>query len=113
MYIMQRKINKGETNFSQDAAKDLWNKQLGHMSEKCFEILTKDHLSNVKEKPLESCGDCLEGKQHRVFFQRSDDTRRLNKILDLVHSDVCSKSERSRGGAQYFVTFIEGHSINM
>src|SRR4051794_36742778 len=48
LYIIQGKINKGETNVSQDASKELWHKQLGHMSEKGLEILAKDHLSNIK-----------------------------------------------------------------
>lgn len=110
LYITQGKINKGETNVSQDATKELWHKRLGHMSEKSLEILAKDHLSNIKGQPLESCEDCLAGKQHRVSFQRSDDAKRRKKILDLIHSDVCSTSERSLGGAQYFVTFIDDHS---
>ena len=80
------------------------------MSEKGLEILAKDHLSNIKGQPLESCEDCLAGKQHRVSFKRSDDAKRRKQILDLVHSDVCSTSERSLGGAQYFVTFIDDHS---
>ena len=110
LYTMQGKICKGETNVAQDATKDLWHKRLGHISEKGLEILANDHLPNIKGQPLESCEDCLAGKQHRVSFKRSDDARRRKHILDLVHSDVCSTSERSLGGAQYFVTFIDDHS---
>ncbi|KAK2456997.1 putative mitochondrial protein [Trifolium repens] len=110
LYIMQGKINTRETNVSQDTSKELWHRRLGHMSEKSLEILAKDHLPNIKGQALESCEDCLAGRQHRVSFQRSDDARRRKHILDLVHSDVCSTSERSLGGAQYFVTFIDDHS---
>ena len=110
LYIMQGKICKGEMNVAQDANKELWHKRLGHMSEKGLEILAKDHLSNIKGQPLESCEDCLAGKQHRVSFKRSDDAKKRKQILDLVHSDVCSTFERSLGGAQYFVTFIADHS---
>ena len=80
------------------------------MSEKGLEFLAKDHFPNIKCQPLESCEDCLAGKQCRVSFQRSDEARRRKQILDLVHSDVCSTSEKSLGGAQYFVTFIDDHS---
>ena len=110
LYIMQGKICKGEMNVAQDANKELWHKRLGHMSEKGLEILAKYHLSNIKGQPLESCEDCLAGKQHRVSFKRSDDARRRKQILDLVHSDVFLTSERSLGSAQYFVTFIDDHS---
>jgi len=110
LYVMQGKINKGDINVSQDMIKELWHKRLGHMSEKGLEILAKNHLPNIKGQPLESCEDCLAGKQHRVSFQRSDDARRRKHIVDLVHSDVCSTSERSLGGSQYFVTFIDDHS---
>jgi len=80
------------------------------MSEKGLEFLAKDHFANIKGQPLESCKDCLTGKQHRVSFQRSDEARRRKQILDLFHSDLCSTSERSLDGAQYFVTFIDDHS---
>jgi len=80
------------------------------MSEKGLEILAKNNLPNIKGQRLESCEDCLAGKQHRESFQRSKDARRRKHILDLVHSDVCSTSERSLGGSLYFVTFIDDHS---
>ena len=110
LYIMQGKIYKGEMNVAQDTTKELWHKRLSHMSEKGLEFLTKDHFPNIKCQPLESCEDCLAGKQNIVSFQRSDEARRRKQILDLVHSDVCSTSEKSLGGAQYFVTFIDDHS---
>jgi hypothetical protein len=30
--------------------------------------------------------------------------------LDIVHTDVCSMTKKSLGGALYFVTFIDDHS---
>ncbi|RDY05562.1 hypothetical protein CR513_10588, partial [Mucuna pruriens] len=70
----------------------------------------KKEGSFIKGQPFELCEDCLVGKQHKVSFHRPDSGRRRKHILDLVHSDVCSTSERSLGGAQYFVTFIDDHS---
>ncbi|RDX97941.1 hypothetical protein CR513_19216, partial [Mucuna pruriens] len=110
LYIMQGKICKGETNVAQEESKELWHKRLGHMSEKGLEILAKDHLQSIKGQPFDLCEDCLVGKQHKVSFHRPDSGRRRKHILDLVHLDVCSTSERSLGGAQYFVTFIDDHS---
>ena len=79
------------------------------MSEKGLEFLAKDHFPNIKGQPLESNKDCLEGKQRRVSFQRSNEAKRRKQTLDLVHSDVCSTFEKSLCGAQYFVTFIDDH----
>ncbi|WVZ00881.1 hypothetical protein V8G54_026950 [Vigna mungo] len=110
LYCMQGKTYKGETNVTQEESKELWHKRLGHMSEKGLEILAKDHLQSIKGQPLELCEDCLAGKQRRVSFRRSESGRRKDHILDLVYSDVCSTSEKSLGGAQYFVTFIDDHS---
>ncbi|WVZ01079.1 hypothetical protein V8G54_027148 [Vigna mungo] len=110
LYCMQGKTYKGETNVAQEESKELWHKRLGHMSEKGLEILAKDHLQSIKRQPLELCEDCLVGKQRRVSFRRSENGRRKDHILDLVHSDVCSTSKKSLGGAQYFVTFIDDHS---
>ena len=91
----------------------MWYKRLAHISEKGLEFLAKDHFPNIKGKPLESYEDCLAGKQCRVSFQRSDEAKRRKQILDLVHSDVCSMSEKSLSGAQYFVTFIDDRSIKV
>ncbi|WVZ24581.1 hypothetical protein V8G54_003125 [Vigna mungo] len=108
LYCMQGKIYKGD--IAQEESKELWHKRLGHMSEKGLEILAKDHLQSIKGQPLELCEDCLAGKQRRVSFRRYESGRRKEHILDLVHLDVCSTSEKSLGGAQYFVTFIDDHS---
>jgi len=44
VYVMQGKINKGYINVSQEMSKFFWHKRLGHMSEKGFAILAKNHL---------------------------------------------------------------------
>ena len=80
------------------------------MSMKGLEFLANDHFPNIKEQPLESYKDCLPGKRCRVSFQRLDEARRRKQILDLIHSDVCSTSKKSLGGARYFVSFIDDHS---
>lgn len=110
VYIIQGKICKGETNVAQEENKELWQKRLGHMSEKDLEILGEDHFQSIKRQPIELCEDCLAGKQRIIPFHTFDSRRRRNHILDLVYSDVCSTSERSLSGAQYFVTFIDEHS---
>ena len=73
-------------------------------------MLAKNHLPNIKGQILESCTDCIYGKQCRVNFQISVDPSRRQKVLELVHTYVCAPSEKSLGGAYYFVTFIDDHS---
>ncbi len=52
----------------------------------------------------------LKKKQQRTFFPK-DEVTRASKLLELVHSDVCGPMKTtSRGGAQYFVTFIDDFS---
>ena len=42
-----------------------------------------------------------QGKQHRNKFTPS--SRRVDELLELVHSDVCGKpNEKSLGGVEYF-----------
>jgi hypothetical protein len=62
---------------------------------------------NLKEVPLHHvCEICIEGKHQRKSFPK-DETTRASKLLELVHSDVCGPMKTtSRGGARYFVTFI-------
>jgi len=91
-------------------SKDIWHVQLGHMSEKALQMLAKNHLPNINGQILESCTDCIYGKQCRVSFQRSGDPLRRQVVLELVHTDVCAPSEKSLGGTYYFVTFIDDHS---
>lgn len=47
---MQVKINKLDINVSQNVSKKLWDKGLGHMSEKGLNILYKDYTLNIKGK---------------------------------------------------------------
>ena len=112
LYVTHAKLCKGETNVTHDRpCLELWHKRLGHMSEKGLQILArKEHLAGMKGKTLEPCTHCLAGKQHRVSFSRSNQPYRRKRTLDLVHTDVCSMTERSMGGALYFVTFIDDHS---
>ena len=73
-------------------------------------VARKELLTNIKGKSLDPCIDCLVYKQHRVAFHKNVRLTRRKHILDLVHSDVCSVTEKSLGGTLYFVTFIDDHS---
>jgi len=66
-------------------------------------------LLSIKGTSLETCFDCLFGKQHRVFFHTYPPHRRPH-VLNLIHTDVCTMSDKSISGCSYFVTFIDDHS---
>lgn len=59
---------------------------------------------------LNSCDDCLIGKQNRVSFVRNN-TIKWMEVLKRVHSDVCSSMETIKpDGASYFLTFVDDAS---
>jgi hypothetical protein len=109
LYVIKTKLCKQEVNVAEtNSSPELWHKRLGHMSEKGLNSLAhKDLLPEVKGMTLRPCVNCLAGKQHRVSFRTSTTPHRANDILDIVHTDVCSMTEKSLSGALYFVTFID------
>ena len=55
------------------------------------------------------CESCLEGKMTKQPFNAKD--RRAQKLLELVHSDVCGPmSIQAKGGYKYFITFTNDYS---
>ena len=111
LYLTDAKTCGGEVNaVKKEVSAAVWHKRLGHMSEKGLGILSKkDLLPGIKGTNLDTCVDCIMGKQHRVSFHSYLPSRKSN-ILDLIHTDVCMMSTKSMGGASYFVTFIDDHS---
>lgn len=112
LYIMQGKLTEGEANVIVGKGNlKLWHKQLGHMSEKGLRILARRQiLPDIIGNNLKLYIDYLARKQHRVAFSRSGHSHRRKHVLNLVHIDVCSMTEKSLGGALYFVSFIDDHS---
>ena len=80
------------------------------MSEKGMQALARmELLPELKGITLKPYENCFAGKQHRVAFCTLPPHHAEN-VLDIVHTDVCSMTEKSHGGALYFVTFIDDHS---
>ncbi len=80
------------------------------MSDRGLTELGKRGLIMVLEKKgNDICEPCIYGKQHRVKFANS--FKRSEGVLELVHSDVWGPAPISaRGGARYFLTFIDDFS---
>ena len=90
---------------------ELWHNRLGHMSEKGMQVLTKKSLlPGIEGTTLETCDDCLAGKQYRISFKRPSHSTKSN-VLDIVYSDLCGRMKvKTLSGALYFLTFIDDHS---
>ncbi|KAG8377494.1 hypothetical protein BUALT_Bualt08G0038700 [Buddleja alternifolia] len=111
LYLMQAKLSNGEVNAAvNNSSIELWHKRLGHLSQKGMQLLAKKKLlPDVSGIELQTCVDCLAGKQHRVAFKSFYPSRKSHP-LDLVHTNVCYKKDKTLGGVVYFVTFIDDFS---
>ena len=96
-------------NAVEDCSIELWHERLGHLSEKGLPTLSRHGLLFIKGTSLETCSDCLFAKKHRVSFRIYPPHKRPH-VLDLIHTDVCTISDKSISGCSYFVTFIDDHS---
>jgi hypothetical protein len=80
------------------------------MSEKGMQALARmEFLPELKCITLKPCEHCFAVKQHRLAFHTRP-PHRVENVLHIVHTDVFSMTEKSLGGALYFVTFIDDHS---
>ncbi|KAG8377191.1 hypothetical protein BUALT_Bualt08G0002500 [Buddleja alternifolia] len=79
LYLMQAKLSNGEVNAAvNNSSIELWHKRLGHLSQKGMQLLAKKKLlPDVNGIELQTCVDCLAGKQHRE--QTSDDTKQSER----------------------------------
>ena len=68
-----------------------------------------EHFDYDAKKDIGYCEPCVGGKHHRSpFDSRKSQTAEIQK---LVHSDVCGKmGEEFKGGANYFLTFVDDKS---
>ena len=108
LYWTTTKFFIPQVNAVEDCSIELWHKRLGYLSEKGLATLSRQGLLSVKGTSLETCSDCLFGKKHRVSFHTYSPHRRPH-VLDLIHTDVCTMSDKSISGCSYFVTFIDDH----
>lgn len=94
------------------ASVSTWHRRFGHLGEQSLKKVENMVLGlKVEGAATKSdvCVPCLSGKQHCTPFQEG--TRKTKRPLELVHSDVCGQvGEKSLGGAEYFVTFIDDWS---
>ena len=112
-YVEYCRKEKAHTSTNNDSKERLWHRRYGHMGEKNLQKLAKDEMLQQFDydtnKRVSFCESCVGGKMHRNPYEQS--RRRTTGTLELVHSDVCGKmEEKSRGGAEYFLTFVDHHT---
>lgn len=84
----------------------LWHRRLDHLCHEAVEKLCRSGRSSEDAK----CSTCALGKLKRNSFPKTGGTR-SKAPLDLVHSDAVGKiTPVSKGGSNYFVTFIDDYS---
>ena len=87
----------------------IWHQRLGHMGEHGLKILyDRKLLPGSQSIDLDFCEHCLYGKQNRLHF--AGNTNKSKDILELIHLDTWEAPILSRGGARYFVSFIDDFS---
>ncbi|XP_049933224.1 retrovirus-related Pol polyprotein from transposon RE1 isoform X3 [Nymphaea colorata] len=85
-----------------------WHERLGHLPFGILKHLFPELCSSLNISML-SCDVCQFAKHVRASYPISNS--RSNKAFSLVHSDVWGPSGiHSRGGFQYFITFIDDYS---
>jgi hypothetical protein len=115
LYHLASETMTGEAPFSTLTDSDatsthLWHMRLGHMNERGLEELSKRGLlGGAKTGKLDFCEHCVFGKQCKVKLTTTINCTK--GTLDYIHSNVWGPSrEPSKGGARYFVTFIDDFS---
>lgn len=92
----------------------LWHRRLGHLNVKTVKKMVEDKQLEIivdeDENLNERCKICIEAKLKRMKFPIGK-AQRAKKPLELMHTDVKGKlNPTSRGGAKYFITFIDDYS---
>jgi len=86
---------------------DLWHRRLAHLGIDAVRSMPRvvNGMPAAVSK-VTPCDGCVLGKLHRQPF--TPNTKRAQKPLDLIHSDICGPMQvASLGGARYFVLFID------
>lgn len=86
----------------------LWHRRLGHPSSK---VLTK--MLQIKAlgetAQVQPCISCIEAKQKRDPFPNHY-TQRSQRILEIVHADVCGPFSPTPSDQRYIVSFIDDYT---
>ena len=113
LYCLEYCRKSQRVNVAERNKERLWHRRYGHIGEQKLQRMAKGELVRQLDynasRSIGFCETCVGGKHHRTPFNSSK--TQSTELLELVHSDVCGKiSEKSLGGAQYFLTFTDDKS---
>lgn len=98
------------------ASLQLWHERLGHVHKNGISRMAQTsavkglRIKTEQSSPENLCEGCVTGKLPRAAIPKFSETR-ASEILQLIHTDLAGPMEiRSKGGARYFVTFIDDKS---
>lgn len=100
------------SKYSSSASLLTWHTRLSHLGEPSIQRLHQQGVIEVNDWErggLENCDGCKRGKMARRKFG-SRAPYKATCRLEVVHSDVCQLSIKSRNGSRYFVTFIDDYT---
>ena len=100
-------INESSSAYIVDSY-DMWHARLGHVNSLYVMKLQRIGLINMHDKQSGKCDICVESK---ITKKTCYLVERQSELLGLIHSDLVDlKQTMSRGGKNYFVTFIDDYS---
>ena len=93
---------------------NLWHQRLAHVHVDGIRHMYRNNVVDGMQidmkKEVSRCESCVYGKSTRAPIPQQGRTR-AEKVLDLVHTDVCGPFPvKSLGGSKYFVSFVDDHS---
>jgi len=87
---------------------DIWHARLGHVNSSYVMKLQQLGLINMHDKQNSKCNVCVESK---ITKKTCYYVKRQTEHLGLIHTNLADlKQTMSRGGKNYFVTFIDDFS---
>lgn len=87
----------------------LWHKRLAHQNIKYVrQVLNENNIKYIDDWNDFICEGCMYGKQHHVSHPQNLNVS--EKVLDIVHVDLCEMNVRSLGGAKYMLLFKDDFS---
>lgn len=112
--LVEEKVMKTEAKQHTKQCQHTWHRRLGHRDPDVLGEIKRHDL--VKDFNVVDCGIrwtcecCIECKMARPPF-RPVVEKSSDKVLDLIHSDVCGPmEEKTPGGCRYYMTLIDDYS---
>lgn len=97
-----------------ESCQHTWHRRFGHREPGVLQRIKAEELSDgfqVTDCGIRQvCEHCLQGKLSRIPFPQMSNNR-ADRILDLVHTDVCGPMKCvTPGGCRYLMTLIDDYS---